>query len=122
MKTDEDGKRDVETYAIIGAAMAVHTELGAGFLEPVYQDALKIEFEERRIPALDQVKIQVIYHGKTVESYYIADFVCYDSVIVELKAQTELTVREEAQLLNYLKATRIPTWTPHQLRQSQSPI
>lgn len=99
-------EKDPQTYAIIGAAMAVHSELGSGFLEAVYQDAMKIELEERRIPALDQIKLNVIYRGRSLESYYKADFICYDTVIVELKAQSEMTVREEAQLLNYLKATR----------------
>lgn len=99
-------EKDPQTYAIIGAAMAVHSELGSGFLEAVYQDAMKIELEERRIPALDQIKLNVIYRGRSLESYYKADFICYDTVIVELKAQSEMTVREEAQLFNFLKATR----------------
>lgn len=95
----------MQTYAIIGAAMAVHSELGSGFLEAVYQEALKVEFTYRQIPAVDQVKLRISYRGQPLESHYLADFVCYDSIIVELKAQTEMTVREEAQLLNYLKAT-----------------
>lgn len=97
---------DPQTYTIIGAAMAVRTELGPGFLEAVYQDAMKIELKERRIPSVEQIKLQVMYRGRPLESFYKADFICYDSVIVELKAQSEMTVREEAQLLNYLKATR----------------
>lgn len=100
----ENIESDPQTYAIIGAAMAVHSELGSGFLEAVYQEALKLEFESRKISAADQVKLRVMYRGRMLEQYDLADFVCYDSVIVELKAQSEIEVREEAQLLNYLKA------------------
>lgn len=101
----EDKESDPQTYAIIGAAMRVHAELGAGFLEAVYQEALKIEFAESQIPAIDQAKLSITYRGRLLKTYYVADFVCYESVIVELKAQSELTTREEAQLLNSLKAT-----------------
>lgn len=97
---------DPQTYAIIGAAMAVHTELGAGFLESVYQEAMKIELELRQIPARDQVKLLIRYRDRPLETFFKSDFICYESVIVEIKAQTELTAIDEAQLLNYLKATR----------------
>ena len=102
----DDQENDPQTYAIIGAAMAVHSELGPGFLEAVYQEALKVEFELRKIPAVDQVKLRGTYRGKLLDGYYVADFVCYESVIVELKALSEMTARDEAQLLNSLKATR----------------
>lgn len=102
---DEKQESDPQTYAIIGAAMRVHSELGCGFLEGVYQEALKIEFEVCQIPAADQVKLCVTYRGRILECYYIADFICFDAVFVELKALSELTTRDEAQLLNYLKAT-----------------
>src|SRR6185503_18566468 len=95
---------DPQTYAIIGAAMAVHTELGPGFLEAVYQEAMKIELDERIIPNGDQVKLKIYYRGRPLETYYVPDFICYESIIVEIKAQTELTAIDEAQLLNYLKA------------------
>jgi len=101
----ESKDSDPQTYAIIGAAMAVHAELGAEFLEGVYQDALKIELQDRRIPARDQVKLLVHYRGRPLETFYVPDFICYDSIIVELKAQSELTAIDEAQLLNYMKAT-----------------
>ena len=96
---------DQETYAIIGAAMAVHAELGHGFLEPVYQAALEQELLARRVPFKREVEIPVSYRGKALEVSYRADFVCFDRVIVELKALQKLTGVEESQVLNYLKAT-----------------
>lgn len=98
-------KRDPETYEIIGAAMQVHSELGRGFLEKVYQDALEWEFQERKIPFRREVNIPVFYRGHELKSFYIADFVCYQNIIVELKALNELSGKEESQILNYLKAT-----------------
>ena len=100
---DED--RDPETYAIIGAAMAVHTELGCGFLERVYQEALAIEFEERGIAYNKEVMIPVTYRGKPLDAVYRADFVCFNSVIVEVKAISDLIDAHSSQALNYLKAT-----------------
>src|SRR6476620_7612728 len=94
-----------EVYAIIGAAMEVHTELGAGFLEAAYQEAMEIELELRAIPFQPQCDLKIRYKGRELKKAYCADFVCYGQVVVEIKAMRELTVREEAQLLNYLKAT-----------------
>ena len=96
---------DPETYAIIGAAMAVHAELGHGFLEPVYQAAFEQELLTQRIPFQREVEIPVSYKGKSLEISYRADFVCFDRVIVELKALQKLSGVEESQILNYLKAT-----------------
>ncbi len=96
---------DQQTYAIIGAAMEVHRQLGAGFLEPVYQHALAIEFSARSVPFVQEVELTVYYKGEQLACSYRADFVCYDEVIVELKALKAITGVEDAQLLNYLKAT-----------------
>jgi GxxExxY protein len=98
-------QRDPETYAIIGAAMEVHAVLGNGFLEAVYQDALAMEFKARSIPYDREQAIPVFYKGQKLGTPYRADFVCYGSVIVELKALKALSAVESAQVLHYLKAT-----------------
>src|SRR5262245_2918536 len=94
-----------EVYAIVGAAMEVHNVLGAGFLEPVYQEVIEIEERLRGIPFESQKCLQIRYKNHLLTKYYIADQVCYEQIIVEFKAIDRLTGREEAQLLNYLKAT-----------------
>lgn len=94
-----------ESYAIIGAMFAVHKELGAGFLERVYQDALEFEFQERGIPYEREKEIRVMYKGKPLGEPYRADFICYDKIIVELKAVKELEKLHNAQVINYLKIT-----------------
>jgi GxxExxY protein len=98
-------KKDARTYAVIGAAMEVHRELGCGFHEPVYQEALEIEFGLQGLPCRREVELPVSYKGHTLRSRYQADFICFDSVIVELKALSELSTVHEAQVINYLKAT-----------------
>jgi len=94
-----------EAYEIIGACMEVHRELGPGFLEGVYQEALMEEFAAREIPANREAKLEITYKGKILDKHYYADFVCYDKIIVELKAVNELLPEHMAQLFNYLKAT-----------------
>ncbi|MGO9482316.1 MAG: GxxExxY protein [Candidatus Kryptoniota bacterium] len=94
-----------ESYQIIGACMEVHKELGPGFLEPVYQEALSYELGSRNIPFEKEKALKIGYKGKVLEKTYIADFVCFDKIILELKALKELLPEHESQVLNYLKAT-----------------
>lgn len=96
-----------ESYKIRGAIFAVHRELGCGFLERVYQDALECEFQERGIPYEREKEIQIMYKGKPLGNPYRADFVCYGKIIVELKALSELDGTHRAQVINYLKATKM---------------
>jgi GxxExxY protein len=100
--------RDPETYAIIGAAMEVHRVLGCGFAEPVYQEALALELQSREVPVRREVALDLHYKGQTLGTAYRADFICFDRVIVELKALPRLGPIEDAQLMNYLKATDLP--------------
>ncbi len=97
--------RDPQTYAIIGAAMEIHRTLGHGFLEAVYQDSAVIEFPIRGIPFEREVLLPIRYKEIVLPARYRVDFICYGEVIVEFKAQAQLTGADEAQVLNYLKAT-----------------
>ena len=97
--------RDQRTYKIIGATLEVHKELGCGFLEAVYQEALGREFNVQEIPFNSQPTIQIVYKGKPLDKTYQPYFVCFDEVVVEIKAISGLSGIEEAQLINYLKAT-----------------
>ncbi len=98
-------KQDPQTYAIIGAAMAVQSELGHGFLERVYQEALAIEFEERQNQFRIEAPIKIHYRERTLDSAYRADFVCYGEIILELKALSKLTDAHLEQVIHYLKST-----------------
>ena len=95
---------DPRTYAIIGAAMEVHRQLGCGFLEPVYQEALAIEFSKRGIPFRREVRLPVFYREIPLDTPYKVDFICFEEVVVELKALARFSGTEEAQIINYLKA------------------
>jgi GxxExxY protein len=95
-----------EVFRIVGAAIEVHRESGSGFLEPVYQEAMAIELASCSIPFEAQKALQIIYKGHKLKKEYVPDFVCYQQIIIELKALDHLTGREEAQALNYLKATK----------------
>jgi GxxExxY protein len=96
---------DPRTYAIIGAAIEVHKQLGCGFLEVVYQEAMELELTARGIPFQPQMEIPIRYKGQLLKTFYKADFVCFDVVVVEIKALTQLGSIEEAQVINYLKGT-----------------
>jgi GxxExxY protein len=94
-----------EVYAIVGAAIEVHRVLGPGYLEPVYQEAMEIESNARGLPLVAQKILPIQYKGHRLKKEYIADLIFYDKIIVELKALDRLSGKEEAQVLNYLKAT-----------------
>ena len=96
-----------ECYAIVGAAMEVHRTFGKGFTEYVYQDALEIEFKQRGIPYEREKPIEVFYKGEKLNHSYIADFVCYGEIIVELKAVNAINSVHSAQVINYLHATEM---------------
>jgi GxxExxY protein len=98
-------KKDSFSYEIIGDAMEVHRELGPGFLEAVYQEAMEIELKERKVPFTAQPQVKLYYKQFPMNKYYIPDFVCFDSHLVEIKAETCLTRVDEAQLINSLKAS-----------------
>ena len=92
-----------ESYAIVGAAMKVHGILGPGFTEKVYQDALEIEFREQGIPFEREKKLQASYKGHVLNGSYKPDFICYNKIIVELKAVKELDDIHRSQAINYAK-------------------
>lgn len=94
-----------ETYTIRSAVYEVYRTMGCGFLEAVYQECLTREFKDRNIPFESQKKLHLIYKGQELLQSYRPDFVCYDTIIVELKAARHIAPEYEAQILNYLKAT-----------------
>lgn len=94
-----------ESYALNGAAFEVYSQLGAGFLEAVYQEALAIEFKNRGIPFEKEKDIDIYYGGIVLKQKYRADFVCFGKIIVELKAVSQLDDSHRSQVYNYLSAT-----------------
>src|SRR5579883_1282534 len=111
-KKVEDRRRDMadliyreESYNIMGACFEVYKHMGCGFLEAVYQECLEIEFTERGIPFVPQRQLPILYKDRILEQYYMADFVCYEKIVLEVKAVTQLTDEHRAQVLNYLRAT-----------------
>lgn len=96
-----------EVYTVIGAAMEVYNHLGSGFLEAVYQEALERELATRYIPFVAQQALRIRYKEIYLSKMYIADFIVYEQVVVEIKAIDALTKRDQAQLINYLNATEL---------------
>jgi GxxExxY protein len=94
-----------ESYAIIGACFEVYKNKGCGFHEPIYHECLEIEFEFQRIPFLSKPPQSLQYRGRTLVQIFNPDFICYDMIIVEIKAVSALTDEHRAQVLNYLSAT-----------------
>jgi GxxExxY protein len=97
-----------ESHKIIGAAMAVHRYFGCGFSEKVYQDALEVEFKNQGIPYQREVQLQAVYNGISLSTTFIPDFICYDKIIVELKAVKELEDIHRSQAINYAKVSECP--------------
>ena len=97
-------KFEEQTQKIINACLEVHNELKSGFLEPVYQEALELEFQLQKIPYEREKKLNIVYKGRKLKKEYFADFFCYDNIIVELKAVSRLENEHKAQVINYLKA------------------
>ncbi len=96
-----------EVYEVIGAAMDVYYQLGRGFVEPIYQEAFQIELGRRGLPFEPQKELTIEYKGHPLEKKYVADMLCFNQIIVELKALDRLTGVDEAQLLNYMRMTRM---------------
>ena len=94
-----------ESYRIMGACFEVYKTLGCGFLEAVYQECLELEFEERKVPFVAQVPLGLRYKGRPLRQKYQPDFVCYERVVLEIKAVSALTDEHRAQVHNYLRAT-----------------
>ncbi len=105
-KREEDFRQ--KTYNIIGAAMEVHKSLGNGVLEAVYGDAVAIELKARNIPFEREKLFQIHYKGSVLDHHYVADFVCYGDIIVELKAVERLAEVHKSQVINYLHASQLP--------------
>lgn len=94
-----------ETHHIIGACMQVHQKLGNGFLESVYQEALEKEFQNQHIPFVKNQRLHILFDGKPLNKFFVADFVCYNLIILEIKAAGFLHPDNSKQVINYLKAT-----------------
>jgi GxxExxY protein len=96
-----------ESYRLIGACFEVYKSMGSGFLETVYQECLAIELKSQGIPFLERYRLKLDYKGKTLSQYYEPDFLCYGGIIVEIKAVKQLGDNHRAQVINYLKVTRL---------------
>ena len=109
MTTNPTEPTDSRTFAIIGAAMEVHRVLGSGFLEVFYRDALAIEFGLRDIPFVAEAPCHVAYKGHPLRGHYRMDFVCFESVVIEVKARSGTGPAEQAQVLSYLASAGFQT-------------
>ncbi len=96
-----------ESYRIMGACFAVYKLMGPGFLEAVYQECLCIEFKKREIPFVPQPELRLTYDGLPLSQSYYPNFLCFETIIVEVKAVSKLAKEHHAQLINYLRATRL---------------
>ena len=96
-----------EGYKIIGCFYAVYNTLGAGFLESVYQEALAKEFDKNNIPSVREQKVEIYYNEEKLKKHFKADFICYNGIIVETKAQKFIVKTDIDQVINYLSATKI---------------
>ena len=103
-RTEDIFFRD-ECYKIYGCIYAVNKKLGSGFLEAVYQEALEIELKRESIPFVSQQNLEILYDGIPLTNKYIADVVCYNEIIIELKAVSKINNQHKAQLMNYLAVT-----------------
>ncbi len=103
---NEQKEKDPKTYAIIGAAMEVHREMGPGYLEAVYQECLEIELGLRKIPFDSKPQLRNHYKDRELKTYYIPDFLVYNDIVLEIKAAKCLTKVDEAQIINSLKNSR----------------
>jgi GxxExxY protein len=94
-----------ETYRILGCCFEVYKEKGCGFLEPIYQECLELEMRTQEIPFVPQRELNIFYKGVRLQQKYKPDLLCFETVIVELKAVRELAAEHRAQVINYLRAT-----------------
>lgn len=99
-------EKDPRTHAIIGAAMEVHSIIGPGHLEAVYQEYMEIEFDLRKISFVSQPRLEIFYKNQKLQKFYIHDFIIYNEVVVEIKAEKSLTNIDEVQLINSLIISR----------------
>ena len=97
----------LESYEIMGACFEVYKEKGSGFLESVYQECLEMEFGDRKVPFRAQPPLALAYKGRPLKSKFTPDFICYDKIVVELKAVSWLSDEHRAQAQNYLRATKL---------------
>jgi GxxExxY protein len=105
MKIVEDLIFKEESYTIMGGCFAVYKDKGCGFLEPVYQECMEIELAYLKLPAVPKPSLALSYRGHVLKQKYVPDFICYDRIVLELKAVSQLTDEHRAQVLNYLNAT-----------------